>query len=87
MEQKQIIKQVTEFNKAIFDSAFSNMIVMQDQAEKMFSKFLDKAPWLPEEGKKVLDDWMNSYKKGREDFKSSVDDSYKKVTDFFSTTM
>ncbi len=87
MEQKQIIRQVTEFNKAIFDSAFNNMIVMQDQAEKMFSRFLDKAPWLPEDGKKVLDDWMNTYKKGREEFKSSVDDSYKKVTDFFGTTM
>ena len=42
------------------------------------------ATWLPAEGKKAIDDWLNSYKKGCEDFKNLVDENYQKVEDFFA---
>jgi polyhydroxyalkanoate synthesis regulator phasin len=83
MDQKQITKQMIEFNKAAFDNTFNAMIVLQDQTEKLVSRFLEKAPWFPEEGKKAINDWINTYKKGREDFKASADESYKKVADYF----
>jgi polyhydroxyalkanoate synthesis regulator phasin len=83
MDQKQIAKQMMEFNKTAFDNTFGAMIVLQDQTEKLVSRFLEKAPWFPEEGKKAITDWINTYKKGREDFKASADESYKKVTDYF----
>jgi polyhydroxyalkanoate synthesis regulator phasin len=73
-----------EFNKTAFDNTFSPMIVLQDQTEKLVSRFLEKAPWFPEEGKKAINDWMNTYKKGREDFKAAADESYKKVADYFA---
>ena len=84
MDQKQIAKQMMEFNKTAFDNTFSAMIVLQDQTEKLVSGFLEKAPWFPEEGKKAINDWINTYKKGREDFKTSADESYKKVADYFA---
>ena len=49
--------------------------------------FLDKAPWIPEEGKKVVHDWITSYKKGREEFKAAADGNYKKVADYFDKAM
>ncbi len=63
MDQKQIAKQMMEFNKTAFDNTFSAMIVLQDQTEKLVSRFLEKAPWFPEEGKKAINDWINTYKK------------------------
>jgi hypothetical protein len=83
MDQKQIAKQMIEFNKTTFDSSFNAMVVLQDQAEKMVSSFLEKATWFPEEGKKAVNDWVNTYKKGRESFKNAYDENYKKVIDYF----
>jgi hypothetical protein len=86
MEQKQMAKQMMEFNKKAFDNSFSAMSAMQDQTEKLVLNFLDKAAWVPEEGKKAINDWMTGYKKGREDFKAAADESYKKVAGFFAET-
>jgi len=83
MEQKQMLKQMVDFNKATMDNAYSAMCLMQEQAEKMGKTTLDQATWLPEEGKKVLNDLSAAYKKGREDFKKGVDDAFKKVEAYF----
>ena len=84
MDQKQIAKQMMDFNKAAFDNSFSAMSALQDQTEKLVENFLEKAPWLPPEGKKAVGDWIASYRKGREDFKTAADESYKKVSDYFT---
>jgi hypothetical protein len=83
MDQKQVAKQMMEFNKAAFDNTFNTMTVLQDQTEKLVFRFLEKAPWFPADGKKAVNDWVNAYKKGREDFKKTTDESYKKLTDYF----
>lgn len=84
MEQNQIAKQMIEFNKTAFDNSFSAMSAVQDQTEKLVLSFLDKAAWFPEEGKKAMNDWISSYKKGREDFKTAADESYQKVVEYFA---
>ena len=60
--------------------------MVQEQMERTVGTFMEKATWLPDEGKKLLNEWMASYKKGREDFKKTVDESYKKLEDYFSKT-
>jgi hypothetical protein len=84
MDQKQIARQMIEFNKTAFDNAFNTMMVLQDQSEKLIFRFLEKAPWFPEEGKKAINEWVSACKKGRDDFKTTVNESYKKVTDYFA---
>jgi len=86
MDQNQIFKQMIDFNKATFDNSFSAMVMVQEQTEKMVDSFLGQASWLPEEGKKAINDWTGAYKKGCEDFKKTVDDNFKKVEDFFAST-
>jgi polyhydroxyalkanoate synthesis regulator phasin len=83
MDQKVMLKQMVEFNKSTFDNSFKAMVMLQEQTEKMVNTMLGQATWLPEEGKKALKDWVKSYKKGRDDFKKLVDESFKKVEDFF----
>jgi polyhydroxyalkanoate synthesis regulator phasin len=86
MDPKQIAKQMIVFNKTAFDNNFRAMQALQEQTESLVNKFWDKSPMFPEEGKKVISDWMTAYKKGCEDFKSVVDDNFKKVEDFFQET-
>jgi len=84
MDPKQIAKQMIQFNKTAFDNTFNAMTVLQEQTEKMMGMYLDQAPLLPAEGKKAIGDWLKAYKKGREDFKTVVDENYKKVENFFA---
>lgn len=86
MDPKQIAKQMIVFNKTAFDNNLRAMQALQEQTERLVNKFWDKSPMFPEEGKKLISDWMTAYKKGCEDFKSVVDDNFKKVEDFFEET-
>ena len=84
MDPKQIAKQMMQFNKTAFDNTFDAMTVLQEQTEKMVAMWMDQAPLIPAEGKKAINDWLKAYKKGREDFKSAVNENYSKVEEFFS---
>ena len=83
MDQKQIAKQMIQFNKTAFDSSFSAMTMVYEQNEKMVETFLTQASGVPEEGKKAIKDWMSSYRTGCADFKKQVDDNYAKVEKSF----
>jgi len=86
MEPVKIAKQMMEFQKAAFDNSFNGMEMAQEQAEKMLNMSLEQATWLPEEGKRVIDEWSKAYQKGCEEFKKTVDDNFKKVEDFFASS-
>ncbi|MFZ0450330.1 MAG: hypothetical protein WAL98_13925 [Desulfatiglandaceae bacterium] len=86
MDQKAMFKQMVDFNKAALDNTFSAMATVQDQTEKMAKTVLEQATWLPEEGKKVISEWIQAHKKGRDDYKKLVDDNFKKVEDFFAAS-
>ncbi len=85
MDSSKIAKQMIDFQKTTFDNTFNAMALLQEQAESMASTILDQATWMPEEGIKAVNDWLNAYKKGREDFKKGVDENFTKVEDFFNT--
>lgn len=84
MEQKQMFKQLIDFQKATFDNSFKAMTTLQEQGEKMVETFIGQAPWLPDDGRKAVKDWMGAYKKGRESFKDAVEQNFKKVEEYFS---
>ena len=82
-QQKHMLKQMIDFNKAAFDNAFNTMAMLQGQMESIINTFVDQSTGMTEEGKKAAKEWATIYKKGFEDFKRSVDDNYKKVDSFF----
>ena len=84
MDQKQIAKQMIQFNKTAFDNSFNAMTMVYEQNEKMVDTYLQQATWMPEEGRKAIENWMQSYKKGCEDFKKLADENYQKVEAFFA---
>jgi len=85
MDPNQMLKQVLDFNKNAFDNTFNAMLTISEQNDKMLNTFLDQATWVPQEGKKLIKEWVDTYRKGCKDFKSAADDNYKKVVDYFET--
>ncbi len=83
MDQKQIFKQMVEFNKGAFNNAFNAMVMIQDQTETLAETMLNQATWMPAEGKKAMQDWVNSFKKGRDDYKKAIDEAFLKVEEYF----
>ena len=83
MDQQRIAKNMIEFNKAVFDNTFKTTTSVPDQSEKAITSLIDKAAWLPDNGKKVISDWISTYKKGRDDFKATTDNKYEKVANHF----
>ncbi len=82
MDRKQIVKQMLNFNKSSFNNAFNTLAMAQEQTETMGKSFIEQAAWLPAEGKKAVQDWLDACKKGREEYKKLIDDAYKKVEAF-----
>ena len=85
MEQFNTIKQMVQLNKNAFDQGYNAMDMLRNQNEKMTNSFLAQATWMPEEGKKLIRDWVKAYKKGCQDFKKTADENYKKVDEFFAS--
>jgi polyhydroxyalkanoate synthesis regulator phasin len=86
MDQKQLFKQMLDFQKATFDNSFKAMATLQEQGEKMVDTFLQQATWLPEEGKKAVNNWINAYREGREKYREAVEQNFEKVEAYFAGT-
>jgi hypothetical protein len=84
MEQAKLTRQMIEFYKTTFDNTFNAMTILQEQTEKMVGLFLEQSPWFPKEGKDAVSEWTKTYKQGRDVYKNSVNESYKKVREHFA---
>lgn len=85
MDQKQVFKQMVDFNKTSFNNAFQALVMVQEQTETMAASMLAQASWLPEEGKKAVNDWIAACKKGRDEYKKLVEDAFEKVEAAFKS--
>ena len=83
MDPKKVTQQTFDFYKSTFENTYNAMNMLQEQSQKMVEMYLDQTQGFPEEGKKAVQEWIKAYKKGGQDFKSAVDESFKKVEDFF----
>ena len=83
MEQKQILKQMVEFNQTAFNNAFNAMTLLQDQFENVAKSGLEQATWLPAEGRKAIENYTETYKSACQTFKQKIDESYKQVEKTF----
>jgi len=84
METGKIAKQMIDFQKTTFDNGFNAVVAFQEQTEKMVNVLMEQAVWLPEDGKKTVYEWGTVCKKGRDDFKKTVDENFSKFEGFFT---
>ncbi|MDD5170848.1 MAG: hypothetical protein PHN75_18680 [Syntrophales bacterium] len=78
----KMAQQMTGFYKSTIGNSISAMNVIQENTARMVTLSLEQSPWFPEEGKKLVTDWMNAYKKGYDDLKVAADEQYKKLDAF-----
>lgn len=86
MDQKTMVKQAFDFQKAALDNVYRNLVAIQDQTEKSISQFLDRMPWMPEGSRQIIIRWGNMYKKSRDDLKKVMDDGYDKMESYLVST-
>jgi hypothetical protein len=77
-----MIKQILDFNKKAFDDSFNAVVTVQEHAEKMARVFWEKSSFFPEEGKKVVEDWVLTYKNGLNEYRANVDSRFKLVESY-----
>lgn len=85
MLHQNMFKQMISFQKATFDNSFIAMERIQENGEIMFSTFLDQAAWMPEEGKRAIQEWKNSCRTERETFKKNISENFKTIEQFTQT--
>ena len=77
-----LTRKAVELHKTAFHNAYDAVVAVQEQAESTINALIKQTPWLPEEGRKVIELWGSQYKKGRDEFKTAVDEGYKKIEAF-----
>jgi polyhydroxyalkanoate synthesis regulator phasin len=83
METENFAKQLIDFQKTTFNNTFTAVTMLQDQAERMVNTMIEQTTWLPEESRRVIDEMIGTYKKGRADFKGVMDENFVKLADLF----
>lgn len=76
MEYSQITRQVLDFQKMSFSNWYDAVALLQDQAKTAMDMVLDQNTWMPEEGRKAIQSWVNAYQQERGRFKSYVDEGF-----------
>jgi hypothetical protein len=76
MQANKIAKQVIDFQKMSFDSWFSALTLMQDQATMAMNTMIDQARWMPQDGRDAVQNWMGVIQDERTRLKGYVDDSF-----------
>lgn len=83
MDQKQIMKQVLDFNQRAFNNTFTALSTLQDETESFLTRFMEKSNFITPEGKRIVQQLTDAYRKGRNDFKALADENYRKAHEYF----
>ena len=79
MDQKVMQKMVVEGMRSGMLMTFDTMNSVQEQMEKMWKTLLDQSGELQKEGEKVMGDWLDNMRKGREEFRRNLEEGMRKM--------
>ena len=63
MEGNKMFNQVVDYQKSVFDNAFTIISNAQDQSEAIVLSAIEKTPMLPKESMKLISYWGDFFKK------------------------
>lgn len=78
----QLTLSVIELQKAGFDNVIDIIGRLQEATGKTLHKTVEGISWVPGEGKQVVDEWVKTVNKGRQDFKRTTDRSFDLLAKF-----
>ncbi len=79
MDQKQLIKQIIEFNQTTFNNVFNAIVLLQDQFERAANTTLDQIAGLPAENRQAIENWADVFKNSRNNFKLQIDNGFEQA--------
>jgi hypothetical protein len=78
------MQQAIQSSRLLFNNAYDLTVLLQEQYEKIASTYMDQADWLPKEQRKLIDNYVDAYKSGRNHYKSYMDESYNQAENLFA---
>ena len=85
MEQLETLKKMMQTNKMAFDYNFSMMMSTYEQNKLLLYTYLNQTGDIPEEAKSAIENWLQVYRTGCDDFKKMADESFSLVEKSLST--
>ena len=84
MIPNRFAKQMIDLQKTTFDNMYDSMVMLYDHAEKLTLTLFEQANWIPEESSRVVTQWLEILKTGRNDYKSAMDNIFTRMDDVFA---
>ncbi len=69
-------KKMIDLQRVSVEGWIGNMIAFWEQTGSMLNSILNQSAWIPDEGKKVVRDWIDTNKRGCETLKDAVNNGY-----------
>lgn len=76
-------KSIIAFQKAAFESSFNMVSTMQEAAGRTLQASLAQMPWVPDDGKYMMEHWLGSLGEGRETLKKAICETYDQIAENF----
>jgi predicted urease superfamily metal-dependent hydrolase len=76
MDPFWITRQMVDFQRSAFDHAYQTTALLQEHMEKVTSTAVHEIGWLPEDGKRMIEEWTGSCRKGRNEMKKAIDEQF-----------
>ena len=76
MENTELIREVVNTNRTLFDQAFNAGVAIQNETEKAVNTFLNNAGWVNKDAKNYISNLSDVYKQERDKLKGLVDEGF-----------
>ena len=73
------------FMQSSFETTVNTMNMLQDQGEKILNSVLDQGLVAQKEGRKILGEWIEMSKKGRDDYGKMVKENLDNMNELFNS--
>jgi len=75
------LQSVITLQKLSLESSLNFMSAMQKVAESSIQQAIAQAPWIPKEGKLMMEQWLGAMNSGRTSFEKVLRDGFNQLTD------
>jgi len=82
----EMIRDMFNLNKSYWLNTMEMMSAFQNQTGKIWNTLLDQGAVGQQEGKKMLQDWLNRTKQAQDQFAETMEKNWEKAEASFTTT-
>ena len=80
----EVGQQLLDFQKNVFENTYNAMVTIQEQSDKITDTIIKENTVISADSKKLIKEWRGVIKKGQNELKKSVDDSFKKAETYLA---